>query len=466
MAVLELDFAAAEVGVPLEPDIDDFGVFNDVTAKRRSGSSATVVDEDGPLGVDAIGRKKTRVDVNPESDADLPNHAGWHLALNTIEDARFPQVTVDLDAVPSLAAAVSAVDVGDLIRISNLPDDLVPDLAELVILGYIETVPSHRRLITFNTLPATVYQQVGVYGTDPDVVSRYDSAHSTLAAAVDADDTDLLVVTEADHALWVTGNSAPTFPLDVGCSGIRLPVSEITSCLKDEFGRTSASTWTNPDIGAGPYVHVGGVDGDYTVGSGRGSMTSSTVSLRRAVAGPSFADGQIFGTLIPGVVATGASFELGLVLRHVNNTNFYTCEVRFLTTGLLNLRFVRTLAGSGGVVANVAMTGTYNSLTQIRARFELDGSTLRARAWDTTGPEPGWWQLTATDGTPVTGEGRAGAALRIQSGNTNLPLTVSFDDLEVVNPQTFTVLRKADGADKALAAGSQVRLWKPARWGL
>lgn len=217
MAVLELDFAAAQVGVPLEPDIDDFTVHNDVTAKRRQGSSAHAVDQDGPLGVDAIGRHKTRVDVNPESDADLPDHANWHLALGTIEDARFPQVTVDLDAVPALAAQASAIDVGDLIRINNLPDDLVPDVAELIVLGYSENVPSHRRLITFNTLPATIYQTVGVL--DDAEQGKLDSGSSTLTSAITSTAISFQVSTTSADAVWTTDAAEMPIYIVVGVVG-------------------------------------------------------------------------------------------------------------------------------------------------------------------------------------------------------------------------------------------------------
>lgn len=108
MASVVLDFEAQEIGDPLEPDLDDLGRTNVVTASRRDGSQATISDDTGPLGTAAIGSYKTQVDINPSTDEVLRYHAHYHLVLGTDPDPRYPQVMVQLtDRPPSAGPYVS-----------------------------------------------------------------------------------------------------------------------------------------------------------------------------------------------------------------------------------------------------------------------------------------------------------------------------------------------------------------------
>lgn len=233
--VLELDYNQFHIAPPLDPVIDDQGARNDITVKRRAGGEARAVQENGPRNVQrpqddpqGVGRYRHTVNVNTAGIGELGNHAGWHRHKGTVDEIRWPQVTVDLLATPALADAVSAADQGDLITIDNLPGDFQAHQARLLIAGYSETIHTHRRLVTFNCVPAST-RDAGVYGTDT-IVSRYDSEHSTLGTGVDADDTSLSVATQAGHALWITSAAFPThFPFDVRCAGIRLTVTAITS---------------------------------------------------------------------------------------------------------------------------------------------------------------------------------------------------------------------------------------------
>jgi hypothetical protein len=99
-----------QLSAPSLPVLDDKDTRNDVTAKRRNGSSYRLVRETGPLNVnlpaddpEGVGRYKTEIDVNPAEDASLRNLAGWYLNLGTVDEQRFPKITVDLDANPELA---------------------------------------------------------------------------------------------------------------------------------------------------------------------------------------------------------------------------------------------------------------------------------------------------------------------------------------------------------------------------
>lgn len=174
-AVLELDYAAAHIGLPFDPIVDDFLIRNDVTAERREGSNARAVQESGPLNVnepseddEGVGRYVHRVDVNVFSDAVLPDVASWHLHRGVVDETRWPAVTIDLDASPALAGAANVVDPGDRITIENHPDS--PDTISLISIGATERIESHRRTITFTCVPEQAFHVVEVEHDDYSII--------------------------------------------------------------------------------------------------------------------------------------------------------------------------------------------------------------------------------------------------------------------------------------------------------
>ncbi len=230
---LTLDWSARQVGQPTQPVIDSQKTRNDVTAQQRGGSSARAVQEIGPLNVhrpaedpQGIGWKPGQVDVNPLTGTGLQDLAWWYLGLGTVDEARWPQVTVDLERAPELAALASAVDVGDRIQIVGAPADVSPDLVDLLVVGYTETPDSMRRLITFNCAPYRPYD-VGVYD-DPG--TRYEGGITKLASDVNTTATS-----------WSMTVSPPWWhadgDFDIRCEGERCTVTAIS-------GTTSPQTWT------------------------------------------------------------------------------------------------------------------------------------------------------------------------------------------------------------------------------
>jgi hypothetical protein len=226
-AVLALGFTAGHVAPTMEPATDDQHVRNDVTAKRREGGERRVVDEDGPLGTDAIGRYDTSVTVNVPGDGFLESQAGWRLHLGTAEDDRWPRLSVDLDAAPSLAADAADVRPGDLITLSDLPDTIAgPDLAKLIVQGWTEAVDSHRRIITFNCSPAGPWQ-VGEYEAAEGDANKYDTAGSVLDAdgAGESSSATFIDVDTVIEPIWTT--DPDEFPFDINVGGERMTVTAI-----------------------------------------------------------------------------------------------------------------------------------------------------------------------------------------------------------------------------------------------
>lgn len=66
---------------PLTPANDDRSTRNDITVTRRGGASARAVRQDGPKGIDRVGRYDTEIIVDPENDYRLADLANWQLHL-------------------------------------------------------------------------------------------------------------------------------------------------------------------------------------------------------------------------------------------------------------------------------------------------------------------------------------------------------------------------------------------------
>lgn len=236
---VELDFAAGELSDPLDPAVDTRGVVNDVTVSRPGGSSARSVAETGPLNVNprhtdpqGVGRYDVAPQVNADTDAQLQGLADWRRFRGTQDVARYPQVPVDLDGLAlhhktALVRALVRMRLGDRLDILNLEGEPVAQLVP----GYTETISLVRRLLTFNAVPAAVYD-VGIFN---DPASKYDSAYSTTAAQITTGtSTSLSVAVEAGRTLWLIGSGSPQFPIDINLLGARVRVTAIAGAASPQ----------------------------------------------------------------------------------------------------------------------------------------------------------------------------------------------------------------------------------------
>jgi hypothetical protein len=222
-AALSLSFIAGQLAGNLQPVLDDRAARNDVTVQRLSGSTARATQEVGPLNVqnpvddpDGIGRIDTQVNVNTETDDVLLGHATWHLHKGTVDEPRYPEITVDLDAATSLVSTVNAVEIGDRITIANLPSDWATETASLLVIGIKESIGTHRRLVTFTTVPASPYEIAivgdGAAGATDLRGQAIDTDNATLDGAHNSTTTSLSVAMSAgswttDSDDWDTGQN-------------------------------------------------------------------------------------------------------------------------------------------------------------------------------------------------------------------------------------------------------------------
>jgi hypothetical protein len=243
LAALTLDYAANELGIDsdsigIEPVDDDQATRNDVTVRRPDGSSFRAALETGPLSIqappDGVGRYDSNPEVNVESDQQLPDQAGWRLALGTVDETRYPVLGVNLarasfTADQALYRAAEDVDLGDRLLVENPPSWLPPeDIAQLA-QGFKETMGNFEHQVDANCSPSSLWDRVGVYDETAD---RYSSYGSTLAEDLTTGETAVDVATPAGP-LW--SHADGDFDLMVG--GERMTVTAVA-------GASSPQTFT------------------------------------------------------------------------------------------------------------------------------------------------------------------------------------------------------------------------------
>lgn len=248
-ALLTLSYSDHELSDPPIPVDDDRYISNDVTVENASGGSARAILESGNVSVqpppDGVGRYDTSIPVNQittgyngatvtNGTATLEGQASWKLHLGTVDEARYPSVSINLrhstftSSVERTNTALS-VDIGDRIVIANPPAWLPPDDISLIVQGYSETIGgTEQHDITFVCVPESAWR-IAVADT-----ARADTSGSEMTSAISSSETSFSVsVTEG--RLWTT--DAAEMPFDIRAGGEVMTVTGIS-------GASSPQTFT------------------------------------------------------------------------------------------------------------------------------------------------------------------------------------------------------------------------------
>lgn len=162
--VLALDYAKGQTFDPLEPTDDDQNLLNDFTAQRTDGSEIRYEKTDGPLSVQeppqGVGRYSGSGEFNVHSNDDLPSIAGWQVHKGTVDEARIPNLHINLTnpRMEELRTSVAGVEPGDKITVANPPAWLPPEPIEVIAEGYEEELSTHEWHIEYNASPARIVE--------------------------------------------------------------------------------------------------------------------------------------------------------------------------------------------------------------------------------------------------------------------------------------------------------------------
>lgn len=237
---LTLDFSAGVISAPFRPRDDDKLTENDVTVTRDGGSSFRATLDDGDMSTqdppNGVGRYDKAYTYSLFTDEQPAGVAGLRLHLGTYNGIRYSSITLDL-ANPRVFAMIDQIlrlDVGDKIRLTELPDDYGPDTVDVLVSGYKEEAGSNSWKITFNCVPAEPWT---AFVPGSATYSRIDTAGCVLNEALDTTETGVDVLTTALQR-WIDSATYPSdFPFDVMIGG---EVMRVTACT----GTTLSQTFT------------------------------------------------------------------------------------------------------------------------------------------------------------------------------------------------------------------------------
>ncbi|MFE8962169.1 hypothetical protein [Streptomyces iakyrus] len=440
------------------PVDDDSALENDSTVQREGGSSGRYEKTEGSLNVnppevdeDGVGRYAKSVTLSLYADEQCEGLAAWRVHLGTWDEARFPTLTVDARAIVDQLPEVADLDVGDVIKLTNVPTKHSFNDLYLLVMGYTETLSQFRWQMTFNCVP------YGPWMTAVVGEARADTSGSTLETAATSTATTLQVVNEG--APWARSGDYPDdFPMDILVDGERMTLTAVTGAREDSFNRTVAGGWGTMDTGQA--WTVTGTAADYAVGSGYGSTTQPTTGIAHLTHTPApSADVDLYVDVATSVLAAGSSLYAGPYVRANGNVDFYMARLDFTTAAGIVLTLRRRAANVETQLASYTTGLTHTAGTWYRVRLQAIGSALKAKVWPASQPEPTAWHIEATD-TVLTAAATVGTRSYANTGSTPPSPQLRFRRFRIAAPQAFTVVRSVNGVVKAQPAGARVSLFQ------
>jgi hypothetical protein len=221
---------------------DDQRTRNKVTVTRAGGSSATAEDTWSAMSTQAppagVGLYEDSLSLSLYADAQADQQASWRVHLGTVDEARLPQLAVnlahpDIAADPDLVRSLLALDVGGRIVLTDPPPWLPPDDIDLQVIGRTDRLTRFEHTITYTCGPYSPYRTATadpVAGLDDD--ARWGSDTTTVDGAHNSTTTSLSVDV-ADGALWDDTDG----DFDITVAGERMTVIAVT-------GASSPQTFT------------------------------------------------------------------------------------------------------------------------------------------------------------------------------------------------------------------------------
>lgn len=200
----------------------------------------------------------------------------------------------------------------------------------------------------------------------------------------------------------------------------------------DNYERTEVDTWGDADSGQ-TWAPTGGAASAYFVSDGQGKISVTAVnSSRIQLIDTGGTDGRAVYYFTVPAVATGASYFTYLFMRGTDASNAYYARIEWATSGNATLRMARFVAAASTLLGSGVSLGPYAAGEVWALAFDLVGTQLQAKAWNTTGNQPRDWQETVTDSTITTGT-LAGPRAFLNSGVTNtLPMLFAYDRFAVI----------------------------------
>ncbi|MGZ4799909.1 MAG: beta strand repeat-containing protein, partial [Acidimicrobiia bacterium] len=231
--------------------------------------------------------------------------------------------------------------------------------------------------------------------------------------------------------LTVTDNNGAT-------NSVSQPVVITDLYAADLFERTVANGLGTADVG-GAWT-LSGTAANFSVTSGAARILG-TVSANRAgfLTSVHQTDLEMKADVSLDSASTGGGTYVSLIGRRVSSGNDYRVKLRYVAGGTITAYLTRTVAGTETVLASVNVPGlTVSPGDVLRLRFQVTGTsptTVRAKVWRQSDPEPAAWLLTSTDSTAaLAAPGDVGVLHYVSGTWTGTAPTVAIDNFSATSP--------------------------------
>ncbi|MBN9155506.1 MAG: PKD domain-containing protein [Microbacterium sp.] len=216
-------------------------------------------------------------------------------------------------------------------------------------------------------------------------------------------------------------------------------VAAQTFAARDDFERTVASGWGSAPVG-GAWTTTSGA----SVSGGKGVITMSPSQTKTATLGTvAVKDVDASVVYSSDTLANGGGQHFNLVV-HKSSAGEYRAKVRIQSTGVVAVSIAKLVGTTETLLVNKNLTGfTYTPGTALHVHLTTSTTggvtTLKTNVWPDGTAEPSGWFLTTTDSTTgLQDAGSVGVLTYLAGTVTNGPVTVSVDDLAVIDPNAAT----------------------------
>jgi hypothetical protein len=201
---------------------------------------------------------------------------------------------------------------------------------------------------------------------------------------------------------------------------------------RDAFARSVAVGWGTADVGGAWQHRLNGTNADASasasVDGARGRLAVATTSGPRVVLGtlgPATADADLRVTGRADRAGTTSGAWLILAARAADANRFYAAQINLMSNSFAIRHFrngVWTTLGSGPTPSPA-----FAANTDYTIRFQLQGTSLKAKWWRAGQPEPAAWAVQVTDATYASGQSGVAGVVAVASSTVNF----SYDDFQV-----------------------------------
>jgi len=238
----------------------------------------------------------------------------------------------------------------------------------------------------------------------------------------------------ANHTYAAAGTYTITLKVtdNAGATGttshqVTVTAASGSTLAKDAFERSVTNGWGTADTG-GAWTGAGTAS-FYSVASGTGRMSDPAGSTKtETLGGVSSSRTDTTVTFTTDLAPSGGGVFVSAIARQVGSVT-YEGRAWVSSSGTVQVQ----LLANGTALQAVAVSGlTYAAGQQLDLRVQAVGvspTTLNAKVWSATQPEPASWQASVTDSTTgLQSAGNVGLRAYLSASATNTPVTVRFDN--------------------------------------